>query len=232
MSTVYWRKPWNPIIGCTKCSEGCAHRYALAQAARMVRMGNKKYAEVLSGLEHPFDPVIWTGEVRIDEKALTAPRHVRQPQVYFTSMGDPFHTDVADGDLCSAWAVVEQLPRHTFLWCTKRPARMAAFFEQCTPSSPNLWLGASVCVTSEWGPACAALARLKARGWHTWLSYEPALEEPDMEALATLRPDWVVVGAETGRDARPMERNWWLRIEEWCQRYSTPLWTKALPRDG
>ena len=38
-------KTWNPITGCTKISQGCAHCYAEAMTRRLNAMGLPKYAD-------------------------------------------------------------------------------------------------------------------------------------------------------------------------------------------
>ena len=37
-------KTWNPITGCDKISQGCAHCYAEVMSRRLKAMGLKKYA--------------------------------------------------------------------------------------------------------------------------------------------------------------------------------------------
>jgi len=39
---------WNPSIGCTKISEGCAHCYAEVMAKRLQAMGNRDYKDGFS----------------------------------------------------------------------------------------------------------------------------------------------------------------------------------------
>ena len=43
-SKIEWtEETWNPITGCTKCSEGCRNCYAEKFAQRLKLMGNKRY---------------------------------------------------------------------------------------------------------------------------------------------------------------------------------------------
>lgn len=37
-------KTWNPVTGCTKISQGCAHCYAEVMSGRLKAMGLEKYA--------------------------------------------------------------------------------------------------------------------------------------------------------------------------------------------
>lgn len=37
-------KTWNPVTGCTKISQGCAHCYAEVMSRRLKAMGLEKYA--------------------------------------------------------------------------------------------------------------------------------------------------------------------------------------------
>ena len=58
---------WNPLVGCSRVSEGCRHCYAERQAFRAAAMGISRY----DGLTKKVGPEIrWTGEVRLVEHML------------------------------------------------------------------------------------------------------------------------------------------------------------------
>lgn len=72
MSKIEWTgKTWNPIVGCTVVSPGCTNCYAMRMAARLERMRQAQYA----GLTRPTKAgPVWTGDMRLVDKALTAIR--------------------------------------------------------------------------------------------------------------------------------------------------------------
>lgn len=94
---------------------------------------------------------------------------------------------------------------------------------------PNLWLGASV-------ESQAAAARrepiLNVRGNVLFLSVEPLIEAADLGRL--LRPaggkgvDWVIVGGESGPNARPCELQWIEDVVRQCDAAGVPVFVKQL----
>jgi protein gp37 len=68
---------------------------------------------------------VWTGEVRVWEKALLDPLKWRKPKrVFVNSMSDLFAYGVTDETIDRVFAVMALAPQHTFQVLTKRPERM------------------------------------------------------------------------------------------------------------
>lgn len=162
---------WNPIVGCTEVSPGCANCYAARLAA--TRLKNVPSYKGLSVLRHgkrqdiPFlaDGSFairprWTGEVRFLPERLEEPLHWRKPRrIFVCDMGDLFHESIDFSWIGDIWRQMAKCPQHTFQVLTKRPARMLEFLSQAenyrktgvTPDAlfdhwplPNVWLGVSV----------------------------------------------------------------------------------------
>jgi protein gp37 len=127
---------WNPILGCSRVSEGCRHCYAEGIAARFA--GSKK-PSVYSGLAvmangHPQ----WTGKIA-ETKQLLDPLHWRRPRrVFVNSMSDLFHENVTRKMLVDIAVVMTLCYWHTFQILTKRPenagiwpAVVAEAMQQC-----------------------------------------------------------------------------------------------------
>src|ERR1017187_10046476 len=114
---------WNPIAGCSKVSQGCAHCYAETMAKRLVAMGQTaKYGPTIDEHGH------WTGKITIDEKALLAPLGWKKPRkIFVNSMSDLFHENVPDDFIDKVFAVMALCPQHIFQVLTKRPERMAQY---------------------------------------------------------------------------------------------------------
>jgi protein gp37 len=81
-SLIEWTEStWNPVTGCTKISEGCAHCYAEVLALRLQAMGQKNYINGFNVTLHPH--------------SLSIPLKWRQPRkIFVNSMSDLFHTEV------------------------------------------------------------------------------------------------------------------------------------------
>ena len=119
-SKIEWTNAtWNPVVGCTKVSEGCKNCYAEKMAGRIATMSNKaamKYAKVVT---HKGK---WSGEIYCDESVLDKPLHWRKPRMIFVcSMGDLFHKDVPFEFIDKVMAIISLCPQHTFQILTKRP---------------------------------------------------------------------------------------------------------------
>ena len=126
MSKIEWTEAtWNPIVGCSLVSPGCTNCYAMRMAARLERMGQKRYR----GLTKPSKAgPVWTGKMRLVEEALTLPLRRRKPTTWFVnSMSDLFHENVPDEWIDRVFAVMALCPQHTFQVLTKRSARMRAY---------------------------------------------------------------------------------------------------------
>lgn len=129
---------WNPIVGCSKISSGCAHCYAETMAKRLAAMGQEKYQRVIGpewlGQEHwavEGEKYGWNGKCFLSERELEYPFHWKQPRrIFVSSMGDLFHENVPDEWIDRVMAVIALNPRHTFIILTKRAERMAEYFSQ------------------------------------------------------------------------------------------------------
>jgi protein gp37 len=115
---------WNPIIGCSRVSEGCRNCYAEGIAGRF---GQGK-PTVYSGLTQIVNGrAVWTGKIA-ETKQLLQPLSWRQPKrVFVNSMSDLFHENVTDEQRDKIFAVMALCPQHTFQVLTKRPERMLAY---------------------------------------------------------------------------------------------------------
>lgn len=196
-SKIEWTDAsWNPITGCTKISSGCQHCYAEVMARRLCAMRVDKY-------KNGF-------QVTLHEDCLDEPVKWRKPKTIFVcSMSDLFHKDVPFDFIDKVLAVIERTPQHRYQILTKRADRMAEYFS--TRSVPgNVWLGVTVDVRAS-KQRIDALRSIKDSPIR-FLSCEPLLE--DLGTLELRDIDWIIVGGESGRQARPMKEEWALNIKE------------------
>lgn len=129
-SAIEWcDTTWNPVIGCSKVSAGCANCYAMEQALRITRMGaSSKYKDTVRQDSH--GAAQWTGVVKPLAERLSQPLRWKRPRrVFVNSMSDLFHGDVPDEFIAAVFGVMALAPQHTFQVLTKRADRMKQWFE-------------------------------------------------------------------------------------------------------
>ncbi len=122
---------WNPIVGCTRVSEGCMNCYAERFAARF----HERFGGVSRMTEHGPR---WTGKIVLRPETLGLPLRWRKPRrVFVNSMSDLFHPDVPDDFIDQVFAVMALCPQHTFQVLTKRPERMIAYLTNLPKRAEN-----------------------------------------------------------------------------------------------
>ena len=189
---------WNPVTGCTKTSAGCLHCYAETMSRRLKAMGTAKYANGF--------------QVTLHEAALDEPRKWRKPRTIFVcSMSDLFHKDVPFEFVDKVMDVIRDTPRHRYQLLTKRAERMEEYFSSRSVPK-NVWIG----VTVEVQASKHRIKNLRAidDAPIRFLSCEPLLE--DLGDLDLAGIDWVIVGGESGLQARPMREEWVKNIKRQC----------------
>ena len=124
-SAIEWTDAtWNPIVGCSVVSPGCTNCYAMRVAG-----ARTAHTAKYQGLTKPSKAgPVWTGDVRLWERALTEPLRWREPRkVFVNSMGDLFHPAVPAEWIDRVFAVMALAPQHVFQILTKRPENMRAY---------------------------------------------------------------------------------------------------------
>lgn len=246
---------WNPVVGCTRVNAGCDNCYAKDMSHRLEEMGLAKYAG-LTVLNNRGDRH-FNGVVRTVPEALKIPLRWRKPRkVFVNSMSDLFHRDVPFEFIIRVYAVMALCPHLTFQILTKRPQRAAgdfvdeaavraAIYEEVLKISlptkpkrppwplPNVWLGCSVSDQKTADEAIPDLLRCPAVV--QFVSYEPALGPVDFSAFLACGPetgrpglDWVIVGGESGPDARLFDPSWALSAVTQCREAGVACFVKQL----
>ncbi len=133
-TSIEWtEESWNPIVGCSIKSPGCANCYAMPMAARieainaaLVAAGKPPQAPQYDGTTKIVnDHAVWTGKLGLSEKTLLNPLKRKKPTVYFVnSMGDLFHEDMPRPWIIRVFAVMLLTPQHTYQVLTKRAEEM------------------------------------------------------------------------------------------------------------
>ena len=115
---------------------------------------------------------------------------------------------------------IRNTPQHRYQILTKRAQRMADYFGNVTVP-PNVWLG----VTVENKKAKSRIDILRTMdGTVRFLSCEPLLD--DLDELDLTNINWIIVGGESGVQARPMHPNWVKSIRDQALSNGIPFFFK------
>ena len=202
-SSIEWTdETWNPVTGCTRVSPGCDHCYMFALYPRLRAMS-------VTGYEETPDTVREFPERLKAVLSWKTPRHV-----FVNSMADVFHQHVSNAFIFDIFSVMQEAASrhgHIFQVLTKRPGRAVAWWQEYEHNFPlgwpkNIWMGTSV-ENQKYAPRLTVLSRLPAP--IKFVSAEPLLERINLRQwLENGDVQWVIVGGESGRSARPMDIDW------------------------
>jgi protein gp37 len=212
-SKIEWTDAtWNPVRGCTQISPGCKHCYA------------KTFAERWIGLPgHPFEQGF---DLRLVPEKLADPlRWVSPKLIFVNSMSDLFHPLVPDEFITKVGRVMSAADWHVYQVLTKRPERMCRAFAKALRAEARLkhiWWGVSVENRKHGIPRVEMLRESAAAV--KFLSVEPLLEDLGEFDLSGI--DWVIVGGESGPGARPIHRDWIVRLRDQCAEAKVPFFFK------
>lgn len=207
-SSIEWTEmTWNPTTGCDKISAGCKYCYAEVMTRRLMAMGINKYKDGF--------------EVRTHEDSLQTPFSWKKPKVVFVnSMSDLFHPEVPIEFIQKVFFVMNETPQHTYQVLTKRAERLFEIHDQLNWTS-NIWMGVSV----EDDRVTGRIDFLRETNAQTkFLSCEPLIGPLHNINLNGI--DWVIVGGESGRKARPIYESWVWDIKQQCDEQGSAFFFK------
>jgi protein gp37 len=197
---------WNPWYGCQKVSAGCDHCYMMDQWAARAGIDGTLIIRAKTTWTKPFS------------KAWQKPNYV------FTCSLSDFFIKEADPWRPEAWDIIRRTPHLTYQILTKRPSRIRAHLPPDWGDGwPHVWLGVSV-ESPQVLSRIAVLQRVPAV--LRFLSLEPLLGP--LPTLPLHGIGWVIVGGESGAQARPMQEVWVRDIQAQCQATSVPLFVKQM----
>jgi len=196
LSKIEWTEAsWNPLTGCTKVSPGCKNCYAERMAYRLKAMGNINY-------KNGF-------QLTLHEHTLSIPLAWKTPRVIFVnSMSDLFHEDVPMQFIQKVFGTMALAKQHIFQVLTKRSARLAEVAAKIKWPS-NVWMGVSV-ESEDYKFRIDDLRTVPSA--LRFLSIEPLLSP--LGELGLSGVDWVIVGGESGPNARPIREEWVTEIRD------------------
>ncbi len=221
-SDIEWTdSTWNPVTGCTKITRGCENCYAARFAERWRGVSGHPY-------EQGFDLRLWPS--RLDQ-----PSRWRKPRMIFVnSMSDLFHKRVPCWFIDKVFQQMENADHHIYQILTKRSSLMRDYLkhrysEGVVPK--HIWCGVSV----EDQTATSRIPHLQTTpATVRFLSIEPLLGplgDIDLKGIS-----WVIVGGESGPNARSLRLDWVCDIRDQCASTGVPFffkqWGGRTPKAG
>ena len=212
---------WNPVTGCTKITRGCDNCYA------------ERIAERFRGTPgHHFESGF---DLTLRPERLKQPLSWKKPRrIFVNSMSDLFHKDIPTDFIDQVFETMESANQHVYQILTKRSILMKKYMcqrygDKLAP--PYIWCGVSV----EDHNVAARIRHLQeVPASIRFLSIEPLLGPVgniDLEGI-----DWVIVGGESGPNARTMEYSWVTSIRDLCEKNGVDFffkqWGGRTPKSG
>lgn len=208
---------FNPWIGCSKVAAGCTNCYA--ETSTPVRRGMGTWGR--DGARHVTSDTYWRQPLAWNRRA---EREGRRLRVFCASLADVFEDrdDLVEPRI-RLFDLVRETPELDWQLLTKRPENVGRLWNPLRlpghESLPgNVWLGVSVATQEDVDENLPELARIPAVV--RFVSAEPLIEPIDLYLEHNppgIRPDWVIVGGESGPRARPCDVAWVRSIVRQCK---------------
>lgn len=207
-SKIEWTETtWNPATGCTKISSGCKYCYAERIAHRLKAFGQSRY-------KNGFN-------LTLHEDVILYPLKWKKPKIIFVnSMSDLFHEDIPLDFIQKVFMIMNDTPQHIYQVLTKRSDRMRKLSTKLKWTS-NIWMGVTV-ESNQYINRINDLVNTPAK--IKFLSLEPLLDGIDDLMLTGV--NWIIVGGESGPNARPMNPDWVASIRDRCIEEEVPFFFK------
>lgn len=224
---------FNPWRGCEKVSPGCQFCYAESQA----KLNPKVLGEWGKGARRaPAAESYWREPLRWNAKAKAA--GIRR-RVFCLSLGDVFDAAIPFDWRARLFEIIEACDSLDWLLLTKRPENIRPMIAQiatpmceawdCEDIAPaHVWLGTSAENQAWWNLRIEPLLEVPA-ALH-FVSIEPMLGPIELIGTRCSCPDWIIVGGESGPNARPFALEWGLDVYHQCDALDIPLFMKQLGR--
>lgn len=254
-SNIEWcDHTFNPWIGCTKVSAGCKHCYA--ETLMDKRYGRVEWG--VQGKRVRTSAANWKKPLAWNRKAEKEGRRYRVFCASLADVFEdkPDQREELRAWRKDLFDLIESTPNLDWLLLTKRPELVNDTIVDLNivELPENIWIGTSVENQEAADERIPHLLKIPARV--RFLSIEPLLGAVDLLGISTThwrgaeliscltgklydiwgqyvgatgeRVHWVIVGGESGRNARPMHMEWVGDIVEQCKRSSIPVFVKQM----
>ena len=201
---------FNPWIGCTCVSPACDNCYA-------ADMMDTRYGRVKWGAGEPrsrTSSANWRKPIQWDKAAA---KDGKRPFVFSPSLADPFDKEVEPQWRTDFFDLIRATTNLVWLLLTKRIGNVDKMVSDAGGLPGNVAIGATMANQAEYDRDRMKLASVKRnhQPLFTFGSFEPLLGPVRLDIFA---PDWIIVGGESGPNARPMDLDWARSLKTDCQR--------------
>lgn len=219
-SAIEWTGPtWNCWQGCKKKSPGCKNCYMYRDKRRY---GQEPSVVVRS------KPNTFNKPLKLQKEVNQGKRIAYQDKLVFTCSWSDFFNPEADKWRLEAWEIIRQCPDLIFQILTKLPERindhLPPFWNEI---KDRCWIGTSI-ENQDYLHRIDYLEQTDVS--LRFLSLEPLLGPIPNLYLSDI--DWVIVGGESGPNARPMDERWVRQIKDQCIAYVIPFFYKQRINNG
>ena len=219
-SGISWTdNTFNPWVGCTKVSAGCDHCYAESQSrwTGFAKWGPGAVRRV-TGDANWLNPIKWNRR---------AQEIGTRTKVFCASMADVFDGEALTDARERLWDLIRVTPFLEWQLLTKRPTNIDRFLpKDWGDGYPNVWLGVSAENREFALRRISVLQSIPAA--IRFVSAEPLLD--DLGELDLQGIDWMIIGGESGRGARPFDVAWADRLIEQSKLQGVKVFVKQLGR--
>ena len=218
-SKIQWTDhTFNPWIGCTKVHTGCENCYAEELMANRYKRVEWGPTGARSRTKNWGEPIKWNAE---------AMKAFRRDRVFCASLADVFEPR----DEITPWRrdlfdLIDRCLNLDWLLLTKRPHLVNTLWPD-TENRHNVWIGTSVSDQRTAEEFIFKLAMVSF-GILRFLSIEPLVGPVALSDVHLRYVDWVIVGGESGPNARPLEVEWIESIVGQCKDANVPVFVKQL----
>jgi protein gp37 len=241
-SKIEWTDAtWNPVTGCTKVSQGCKNCYAEREMKRF--WPGRSFTDVQLHPDPLEQPLHWRRPRRVFVNSMSDLFHESVPDLFiarvFSVMGMAGqHT----------FQILTKRPSRMLEWFNKKPGMWPK--DMGLSLAANIWLGVS-CEDQETaekripyllatpaavrfvscepllGPINLAAALPGIRGELARIAH--SIDQRimyDRQSAPIPYIDWIIVGGESGPNARPMHRDWVRSLRDQCVAAEVPFFFK------
>lgn len=218
----YWQRSLQLVDGCTPVSAGCDNCWSAAIAHRFKQ-----------GLTNKDK---FNGTIKLREDNLDLPLRTKKPKV-FAIWNDLFHKEVPLNFIYDVYNRMYHCPQHIFLILTKRIEVLENIWpihHENQKYHSHIWHGVSI---ENQQTADKRIPHLLQIPGKKFLSIEPMLGPINISGwltacdLTTPLIDQVILGGETGRNARPCHPDWVRSIRNQCQDAGIPFFLKHIDKN-
>jgi protein gp37 len=211
-SGIEWTdSTFNPWTGCTKIRRrgdvpsACDFCYAEKWAKRSGQVEWGNYPRRRTTDAYWRAPLKWNGQARSFQD-----EHRRRQRVFCASLADVFDNQVDPGWRSDLFDLIRACDELDWQLLTKRPQNIRKMLPPDWGNGyPNVWLGTTAEDAIAYRQRASHLLKVPA-AIH-FVSYEPAIGPLGRLDVEGLRPDWLIIGGESGVRSdliRPTEPKW------------------------